>query len=149
MKGIPMRLCKVSLVIVCAMICTFGLPAAMANDIHWYGIENQTEAVNTMKRENRPMLIYLTTTGCYYCKKMKKETYCNPEVAAEINKSFVPIELHKYQAKSLVKKLGIQTYPTTVVVSPKFKVLDRITGYLSAKKFKQRLDRVRKQIAQR
>jgi len=144
-----MRLRKVSPIIVCAMICTFGLPAAMANDVHWYGVENQTEAVKTMKRENRPMLIYLTTIGCYYCKKMKKETYCNPEVAAEINKSFVPIELRNYQAKSLIEKLRIQSYPTTVVVSPKFKVLDRITGYLSAKKFKQRLDRVTKRIAQR
>jgi len=142
-----MRLRKVSPFIIFAMVCISGLPAAMANDVHW--VADAAEARKTMERENRPMLIYLTTTGCHYCKLMKKNTYCNPEVAAKINRSFVPIELRKDQAKSLVKKLGIQTYPTTVVVSPKFKVLDRITGYLSAKKFKQRLDRVTNRIAQR
>ncbi len=121
-----------------------AVPAAAennaANTIAWSEI---TEAWNVVQQEQRPMLLYVTMDGCTYCDLMKKKTYTDPNVISEINTYFVAASANRTQRPDLVKKLGVRTFPTTIVISPKREVLGVMTGFVSSAEFQSKLTAIR------
>lgn len=126
---------RASLLVIAAI--HLGGYSLRAGEVEW--VADADKAWETMVREKRPLLIYVTMPRCHYCAVMQEQTYRNPQVVQEINKSFVCLTVHGAEARDLVKSLGITIFPTTVVISPEKKVLLQIDGYLPADKFKQRL----------
>jgi uncharacterized protein YyaL (SSP411 family) len=111
--------------------------AASPAEIRWYG--DPAEAHQLARQHERPLLLLLTTEGCFYCSKMKESTYRDQQVATDISKHFVAAQVDAKQHPVLAKKLGVKVYPTTVIISPDFKVMDVIRGYVDAKKLRLRM----------
>ena len=97
------------------------------------------EAWRSAQIEHRPMLLYISSDHCVYCKKMVHDTLTDETVAADIQENFVPVNLAAKDNRFLVRKLRVKSYPTTVIISPKSVVLDYISGYVSAEELKRRL----------
>jgi len=96
------------------------------------------------------------TDWCGWCKKMDRDTYANPVIAKYINQNYhavkmdgegkAPITYKEFTFKfkdqgrtgyhelSALLMNGKLSYPTTVIMSKEEKLLDRIPGYLDAKK---------------
>lgn len=91
------------------------------------------------KASNRPMLLLATTDHCLYCEQLKEKTFADPETLHELQQAFVLATVQAADQPSLMRKLQIHTFPTTVIVAPDGKVLDRIEGYLNASKFRARV----------
>lgn len=102
------------------------------------------EKLDSLERlEKRPVLVFVTAPWCVYCKAMKRTTFMNKKVAAELNSHFYALELDtekeqtidfngkNYRYKSNGKKAGLQelaielalvngqmSYPTLVFLKP-------------------------------
>ena len=120
--------------------------------IKWLTIEQAAERI---KKEPRKVVIDVYTDWCGWCKKMDKDTFTDPEVAALINKHYYAVKLDAegkepitlnghtytfkpdYRAHELAVALlqGQMSYPTTVYLDEKFNMLAPVPGYLNAKNF--------------
>jgi len=91
------------------------------------------------QKSNRPILIFVSMPSCAHCVKMLDQTYHQPEVEQVVRGSFETLYVGRHSHAQLVSKLQIKWYPTTLLVSPNNKVLDKIAGYVDAKSFGRRL----------
>ena len=100
---------------------------------------NHQEAWRSAQTEHRPMLLYISSENCVYCRKMVHDTLTDKSVAARIQEGFVPVNVVAKDNRMLVRKLRVKSYPTTVIISPRSVILDYIPGYVSADELKMRL----------
>lgn len=91
------------------------------------------------QESNRPILVYVTMPQCPHCSKMIDSTYGCKEVDEMVKGSFETVQASRYTHATLISKLHVRWYPTTVLVGPNNKVLDIIEGYVDANTFKRRL----------
>jgi len=85
------------------------------------------------------MLVKVTADWCGYCKRMKAETFTNAGIIGEINATFVAVELNADTNRELIKRMGVQSLPTILVISPDQQILDREEGFRSAAQLSQLL----------
>lgn len=117
-----------------------GLTTARGEDISWQ--TNAQQAWDQAREEGRPLVMFITRQGCHYCEKMKSQTFTDQELCGYLEAGFVPLEVDSSQEQEVANKLGVRAYPTTVVIAVRATqpvLLDRIVGYMSADKLRQRL----------
>ncbi len=119
---------NVGIIILALVLIASNLSAAT---VEWR--PNIQLAASESASSGKPMLIKFSTEWCGYCKKMSRETFTNRQVASHIANCFVPVEVDGDQHRDLVRRLGIRSYPTTVVVSPKMEVVTQIKGFRTAR----------------
>tara|TARA_B100000767_G_scaffold257460_1_gene265351 strand:+ start:889 stop:1404 length:516 start_codon:yes stop_codon:yes gene_type:complete len=123
-----------------------------AQKVNWLSFE---DAISLNKENPRPILIDIYTDWCGYCKKMDLYTFSNKTISSYINENFYAVKLngegkknitfnghifkfHKegrrgYHELSAALMNGKLSYPTTIFLSEKEQLLDRIPGYLDTK----------------
>ena len=97
------------------------------------------EAWTASQESNRPILLFVSMSGCHHCDKMMAESYHTPEMKKMISESFEPVYVTRKAHPKLVKSLKVRWYPTTVLVGPNNKVMDVIEGYVDTKTFRRRI----------
>lgn len=110
---------------------------ASAAKIQWY--HNAEKAAEAMQATGKPLLLFVGSEHCQFCRKMKRTTWANKAIADYVNRGFIPLMIDADEAPELVKHLEIKALPTTIAVSPEGKVLDRVKGYMPPRKFGQHL----------
>ena len=90
-------------------------------------------------QQQQPMLVMFTSENCRYCKKMLAETYGHPVIRQMLAANTQTVLAHADDYQSLVKRLGIRGYPSSVLLSPQGDVLDFMQGYVPPKEFAQRI----------
>jgi thioredoxin-like negative regulator of GroEL len=70
---------------------------------------------------------------------MKTQTYEDAAVVGRIRQSYVAASINGPRQPDLARKLGVQVYPTTVILSPDARVLDSIRGYVPPAELQERL----------
>ncbi len=128
--------------------------------VKWMSFEEAVAAIEKDKKSGRKpkkMFIDVYTDWCGWCKKMDKETFETPDVAAYLNKHFYAVKLNAEQradiqfaghtfkfvaqgsrgyhelAASLLD--GQMSYPTVVFLNEEVQLLQRIPGYLDIPTF--------------
>jgi thiol-disulfide isomerase/thioredoxin len=87
----------------------------------------------------RPLLDVVGARWCGPCRRMHSETFPIPAVAARVNSQFIPVLIDADEQPEAVRSLGVDSFPTVLVVSPGQKVLGRLTGFQSAAQRSARL----------
>ncbi len=113
--------------------------AVAAKDAPLFKHDNYPTALTAAQESNRPILVYVSMPQCPHCTKMIDETYEQAEVDEIVKGSFETLQVSRYTHATLVSKLQVRWYPTTVLVGSNNKVLDMIEGYVDANTFKRRL----------
>lgn len=111
-----------------------------ADTVAWLPEVTQAQAMAAKNR--RPLLLFVTSSSCRFCTKMKRESLANQHVAALINGAYVPLMVDADRDGALVQRLRVAAFPTMVVVSADGRVLDRIEGYVRPQPLWQRLANV-------
>ncbi|KYK58948.1 hypothetical protein DCS_00075 [Drechmeria coniospora] len=63
--------------------------SAQGSSVKWQLLDD--ESVERAKRENKLIFIHVGYKACHFCRLMDVESFSNPECAAALNESFVPI----------------------------------------------------------
>ena len=131
------RVLCLSLLVVC---CTARAGAAEVPLLRW-----QTDYLQAHKirvERGKPMLVFLTMDSCPHCHRMLETTYKDKLIVHEIAMSYVPIVINGTQQRELASRFGVRVYPTTFVVGPDNRILERMEGYVSPREMRRRLDDV-------
>lgn len=99
-----------------------------AEGVYW--TRSVEQALMMARDTGAPILAYVTSEHCGYCRKMERETWSNPRIMVTVNESFVALELTAERDMKLIQQLGVTAFPTTLVFSPSGKVLTEATGFL-------------------
>jgi len=69
------------------------------NPVEWYPWGE--EAFEKARRENKPLFISIGYFTCHWCHVMARESFSNPEIAQQLNDSFVAIKIDREQRPDL------------------------------------------------
>lgn len=86
-------------------------------------------AVRDSAKLKRPMFVQISAPWCGYCKKMNDQTFADKQIIERMNRSFVPLKLDSDTDAKLVKELGVESLPTTVIISADMKIVGRVAGF--------------------
>ncbi len=111
---------------------------ARKTGIRWQTDYRQAQRIRA--EQQRPMLIFVTMDSCHHCHKMLATTYKDPIVANSVSRAFVATVVNSADQPELARALGVRIYPTTFLVGPDNRVVDRMEGYQAAGQFRKRLD---------
>lgn len=129
--------------------------------------EYSFEALDTLKN-NKPIIVFLHTNWCKYCKAMQQTTFKNEKVVSELNEKFyfIPFNAesketitfhgHKFNYKATGNKIGVHElaeilgtynnkleYPTTVVLNTKYEIILQYPAMLRPNSFLGMLNSVK------
>ncbi|MFQ5731303.1 MAG: thioredoxin fold domain-containing protein [Planctomycetaceae bacterium] len=119
-----------------------GLIACFSTDLSAREVRWERDlklAASKSVKSHKPMLLRFTVSWCGYCKKMLATTFRDDRVVEQISGCFIPVEVDGEANPQLGKTLGVTGYPTTVIISPKLKVVKTIVGYQSAAALRRQL----------
>jgi thioredoxin-related protein len=97
------------------------------------------EAWKVAIEKKKPLLVMFTSNNCTFCRKMIADTYSNQEVKDLLRGRTESVMAHSDHYASLIKKLGIRGYPSSLLISPEGEVLDFMEGYVDAQEFAKRV----------
>ncbi|MBI2108525.1 thioredoxin domain-containing protein [Candidatus Woesearchaeota archaeon] len=80
--------------------------------INWF--EWNGDSFEKSRSENKPILLNLTAVWCHWCHVIKVTTYSDDEVAAVINREFVPIKVCIDQRPDIRDRYNMGGFPSTV-----------------------------------
>ena len=121
-----------------ALVLATGLTAwaqEAAQQIAWRS--DLDAAWHSTKSDQKLLLVYVKADNCLYCEKMERVSYGDPQVTRLISEAYVPASLHATRQPELARKMGVQAFPTTVVIDSDGQLLDAVQGYVPPTKFAQ------------
>jgi uncharacterized protein len=141
----------VSLALVLAILLAGGLPnplsaspspylrEAVSSPVHWqpWGPTALAEA----KRSGKPLLVDVGAGWCHWCHVMDEGTYARPEIAALINRSFVPVKVDRDLSPDLDGRFqrdaerlaGVGGWPLTIFLDPDGRIFSAASYVPAAK----------------
>lgn len=93
-------------------------------------VETPADALAAARKSGKPILAYVTSAHCGYCRKMERETWAAPGVARLVGDRFVALRLHSDQHPEEVAALRVRAYPTTVIITPDGKAFAGRAGFV-------------------
>ncbi len=106
-------------------------------------IDNDWQKAFTLaKQNNKYVFVDCYTDWCYWCKVMVKETFSKDEVAAAMNKNFVPLKMemeHNF-GKKVAMKYRVNSYPIYLIFNADGKLVYQAGGYMQAPAFLDKLN---------
>jgi thioredoxin-related protein len=119
--------------------------AAEREGINWH--QEMPAAWQSMRDERRPMLLFVTMDGCRHCTRMKSQTYQDERVVGRIRTSFVAAAINGPRQPDVARRLGVRVYPTTLIISPEYRVIESIRGFVSPDEMTSRLAAISERLA--
>lgn len=106
--------------------------------INW--LTDWDEAQATARTEKKPIMIYVFQDNCGGCDKMVDETFSEPDVIRAINERFVPLQLHLFHDRAVVRAWGLFWTPTILFADRSGKIRYKSVNYLPATYFLDVMD---------
>jgi YHS domain-containing protein len=99
-------------------------------------------ALSESQRLKRPLLIHFHAEWCVPCRRMDRDVLNSPELAAQLKQAFVGVKVDADRHPELLKKYGVRSLPSDLVVSPDGKILIQTQGYQEKGNYVARLERL-------
>lgn len=138
------------------LLLTLPLVPVTAQEVAWMSWEEAVEKANSDARPKK-MFIDVYTDWCGWCKKMDRDTFQDPEVAAYMSENyymvkldaeqkepiafagktynFVPSGRRGYHQLAAALLRGQMSYPTVVFLDENLKMLSPVPGYKKPDEF--------------
>ena len=148
-------------------IAPFGLfwllaVESQAQTLRWTSFEHLTDS---LRKERRPVLVFIHTDWCTYCKMMEVRTFANQQVVTKLQESFYCVRLNAEESQPITflqrtykfKATGVKTgvhelaevlgtengklrYPTTVFFDQYLQLQGRMVGAIDVKQLERAID---------
>lgn len=121
-------------VIISALLLWSGI--LYAGELHWE--ESLQSAFDKASTTNRPLMVMVESRGCRWCKKMKYRTLKDDTVSVRLKK-FILVKIDRDEVTSEFVPYA-KYVPTIYFMTPKQKILERVTGYFNVLDFNSWID---------
>lgn len=94
-------------------------------------------ALDSAESRNQPVLAYLFTDWCGYCRRMEAETFTDASLIQEMASRYVWLKLNAEKDSdgiALRRKFAISGYPAILILDSSGEELERVQGYVPAKR---------------
>lgn len=105
---------------------------ATAQDVRWR--YDYAAARKEATASGRPLLLDFGTEACVWCRKLDATTFRDRGIVELVNERFVPVKVDGNRDERLTRAVGVQAFPTLVLLSPDGKVVGRHEGYADVAK---------------
>jgi thioredoxin-related protein len=106
-------------------------PASAADPVDGPWQDDLTGALHHAQQAQRPMVLLFSIPGCVWCARMLSET-ADSSSALQILGQVEAVHVDANSEPQLATRLGIQAFPTTVLVNRRGEVVHIVRGYLPA-----------------
>ena len=93
------------------------------------------EARTLAARTNRLVLVHFWAEYCDACHRMDRGVLNQPNVAAEMQASYVPVRINAQHAPAIVRQFGVAHLPADVVITPQGQLVRKLEGMLQAPQY--------------
>lgn len=132
------------LVIITTLLFTFAYGGDY-EDIEWSF--DYEEAVQTGLKQDKPIMVLITSKRCKWCKKFKAKTLSNDKIINRLNNDFITVEVTRKKDDYPYKKLRARAVPTIYFINKNGKpVMRPVIGYWSIENFNSYLDDAQRKI---
>ena len=129
--------------ILCLLAFAMTATLAAAADPHTIAWRSDFEKARAeAKARNLPLWVQFTGPWCIYCRKMDREVFARPDVAAEARERFVPVKIRSDEREDLVAFYQVSGLPSTLILAPNGAIQARQDGFVEAGEFLALLARV-------
>ncbi|MGE3239499.1 MAG: thioredoxin family protein [Pirellulales bacterium] len=104
-------------------------PPAQPPQIYW--LQSPQQASQLASQFHTPILVYVTSEHCGYCRKMERETWSNPQIISMVEEGFIPLELTAERDREMIAAMGIRAFPTTLLFTSDAQFVGGAPGYLT------------------
>ncbi len=113
-------------------------------EVEWH--TDLDKAHEKATKQDKPLLLVFEAEWCRYCKQLHKETLGHPQLAAHINRAFIPVRLDVDlpEDRRVADILEVKPLPCTIVLSPEADLLSRKVGFVDAEGFYKTLEDARR-----
>lgn len=102
---------------------------AFQSKINWLG--DPRLATQIAREHDLPVLVYVTSSDCFHCRKMERQTWSHAQVIGAVNGRYVALKLTPERHPDLVQRLKVQAFPTTFVLNAQLKYHAGAIGFQS------------------
>lgn len=127
--------------ILVAIACCSLVGSAQA-EIRWQHSPQST--LQSARESGKPILVFVTTDWCHYCKKMKRETWIDSNVDAAVSQNFETLILDGDRDKRVVQKLGLRGFPATLLYDAEGHFVEQRPGFMTPRQTLQWLASMRR-----
>jgi thioredoxin-related protein len=92
------------------------------------------DALLKARKEHKPVMVYVKSDACTYCDKMKERTLNDQGVQQSVE-DFIVVTADKNEREAIQYLPATRYTPTVYFISPKFKVVNTVKGYLGKDDF--------------
>lgn len=99
-------------------------------------------------KQKKPLLLVFGATWCTFCHKLHRETFTDRNLAAFVEREFIPMTLDFDEDAKVVEILEVEQLPCTVVLSPDGDLLLKFVGFSKAEPYQKKLQQALKKRAE-
>ncbi|GIW96346.1 MAG: hypothetical protein KatS3mg110_4387 [Pirellulaceae bacterium] len=118
------------------LVSLLGAAEPTASGLSWRSLE---EAWRLAQAQQKPMLVYISLSGCSYCRMMDQYTLAEPQLRRELEERFVLARLDGEKHAGWVERWSIKSYPTLVIISPDNRMMSRMSGFMKSEELWKQL----------
>lgn len=100
---------------------------ASGETVRWR--KDPAAAQHEATRTDRPILVYVGSEACGYCRKLERETWPDRHVSGILGQRFVPLHVDGHRSPGIARQLEVRAYPTVIALSPAGRLIGRVDGY--------------------
>ncbi len=116
--------------IVATLITLFSVGSLQAQEINWR--RDFRAAQREAQESGKPLFLDFGTQQCHWCQQLDATTFRVPAVARLINDNFIPVKVDGNRDHELTGKLGVQSFPTLVMLDASGRLINRKVGFCEA-----------------
>lgn len=108
-------------------------------------MEDIHEAFVKAKSENKPLMVFVESKHCRWCKKMNGRTLTDEGIEKRLQ-MFVPVKVMREDISAMAELPKIDGVPTVLFMKPNKDVVQEVLGYVDVDDFNSYINDAQKKI---
>lgn len=122
--------CLKSVVLTC-LCCLVAVNSASAESSQNEWLTDYQQALRIAREQQKPILLHFFATWCGPCRSMDRQVLHTADVKQILGVDVIGVKIDSDKNPAIIKKFGVGSLPSDVVIDPDGKVLYRSSGYKS------------------
>ena len=114
--------------------------SSQAGPINWRN--NLDAAKLEAAQSGKLILVHFYTASCGPCKKLERDVFSQPQIAAAMERDFIPVKLNADQSPALANAFQVTRVPTEVVLNAQGNIVQKLSCPLKADAYGTQLTNV-------